>query len=97
VLASWPRGSAPVLDAQALGLPVAACRAGGIPEIVADRETGLLVPPGDPVALAAALLELIRSPDLRAALGSRAKQAAAEHDVSKTVEAHLALYSSLCA
>lgn len=86
-----------VLDAQALGLPLAACRAGGIPEIVADRETGLLVPPQDPPALAAALLELARDPQLRARLGENAKRAASAHDVSRTVEAHLDLYRELAA
>ena len=96
VMASKTEGlGTSVLDAQALGLPVAACRAGGIPEIVADRETGLLVPPGDPPALAAALLELARNPELRATLGARAKKAAGGHDVTRTVEAHLALYRSL--
>lgn len=93
VLASKQEGmGTSVLDAQALGLPVVACRAGGIPEIVADRETGLLVPPGDPEALAASLLELAGDPALRAALGEHARRAAATHDVGRTVEAHLALY-----
>jgi glycosyltransferase involved in cell wall biosynthesis len=96
VLASKTEGmGTSVLDAQALGLPVAACRAGGIPEIVADHETGLLVPPGDPAALAAALLELAHDPDLRAKLGAQAKRSVQEHDVSRTVDAHLALYRSL--
>lgn len=96
VLASKTEGlGTSVLDAQALALPVAACRAGGIPEIIADRETGLLVPTGDPAALAAALLELARDPDLRAKLGAQAKKAVQQHDVSRTVEAHLRLYRSL--
>ncbi len=96
VLASKAEGmGTSVLDAQSLGLPVVACRAGGIPEIVSDRETGLLVPPGDPPALAAALLDLARDPDLRAALGARAKKTVQQHDVSRTVDAHLELYRSL--
>lgn len=96
VLASKTEGmGTSLLDAQALGLPIAACRAGGIPEIVTDRETGLLVPPGDPPALAAALLELARDDDLRAYLGARAKKSVQEHDVSRTVEAHLKLYRAI--
>jgi glycosyltransferase involved in cell wall biosynthesis len=50
--------SRPLLEAMARGLPVVATRVGGNPEVVADGASGLLVPPGDPPALARAMLEL---------------------------------------
>jgi glycosyltransferase involved in cell wall biosynthesis len=56
-------------EASASGLAVVATRVGGIPEIVADGETGLLVPPEDPAALAKALERLIADPGLRSRLG----------------------------
>lgn len=96
VLASKTEGmGTSVLDAQAVGLPVVACRAGGIPEIVSDRESGLLVPVGDPAGLAAALLELAGDPALRTSLGAKARAAAAAHDVSRTVAAHMDLYREI--
>lgn len=51
-----------VLEALATGRPVVATRVGGIPEIVRDGETGLLVPPRDPEALAAALAQALARP-----------------------------------
>lgn len=57
------------IEASACGLPVVASRIGGLPEVVIDEETGILVPPGDPAALAGALERLIESPDLRTRLG----------------------------
>ena len=59
-------------EAAAAGLPVVATRLAAIPEIVSAGETGLLVPPGDPAALARAIRELAASRDLRRQLGAAA-------------------------
>ena len=57
------------LEAMRWGTPVIGTRAGGIPEIVADDETGVLVPPGDPASLASAIAGLLREPERRRRLG----------------------------
>lgn len=61
-----------MVEAQALGRPVVGTTIGGIPETFADRETGLLVPPENTLALAAALRTLIEDPARRAAMGAAA-------------------------
>nr|MBI3614417.1 glycosyltransferase family 4 protein [Nitrospirota bacterium] len=58
-----------LVEAMAAGLPVIATRVGGVPAIVEDRMTGRLVPPGDSLALAGALDELLRHPDQARTLG----------------------------
>lgn len=55
------------------GLPVVATRVAGIPEVVEDGETGLLVPPADPVRLGEALVRVVHDASLRARLGAAAK------------------------
>ncbi len=73
VLPSLSEGSPNVvLEAMAARLPMVATRVGGVPEIVRDRETALLVPPGNAGAMAAALLELIDSGELRLRIATQA-------------------------
>ncbi|RMF56311.1 MAG: glycosyltransferase family 1 protein [Calditrichaeota bacterium] len=62
-----------LLEAMAMQLPVVASSTGAVPEIVVDRETGILIPPGDEDALAGGLLELLREPDLRQQMGIRGR------------------------
>ncbi|PIP97761.1 MAG: hypothetical protein COW75_04030 [Rhodobacterales bacterium CG18_big_fil_WC_8_21_14_2_50_71_9] len=59
-----------ILEAMASGLAVAATEVGGVGELVRDGETGLLTPPRDPAAFAAALEKLIADPALRARMGA---------------------------
>lgn len=59
-----------VVEAMAASLPVVCSDVGGLPEIVVDRETGRLVPPGDPAALAAAIRDMIADPALALRMGA---------------------------
>ncbi len=85
-------GSA-VLEAMACGRAVVATRAGGLPEVVVDNETGLLVPPHDDPALASAIARLLRDDARRQALGQAGRarveqEFSAERMVAKTVEVY---------
>jgi starch synthase len=64
------------LEAMACGTAVVGSRTGGIPEVVADGETGLLVPVGEPEPLAEALNTLLRDPDRAAAMGQAGRKRA---------------------
>jgi len=85
-----------VLEAMAAARPVIATRVGGVPDAVHDGETGVLVPPGDPDALAAALRAVQDAPERAQALG-RAAQAYvhAEHLESRIIERLSASYEAL--
>ncbi len=63
-----------ILDAMACRLPVIATNVGGIPEVVRHRETGLLVPPRRPSALAKAILRLYENRELASRLGQKGYQ-----------------------
>ena len=66
--------SSAIMAAMASQLPVVATTVGGIPELVADGETGLLVPAGDPVSLAKALRRLLENPGLRLRMGRAGRE-----------------------
>ena len=80
-------------EAMASGLPVVASDVGGIPEVVRDGQTGLLVPPGDVAALAAALDRLAADPGLRARLSAGARARAAEYAWPQLAERVAAVYA----
>lgn len=85
-----------VLEAMSCGTPVIGSRVGGIPEAIADGITGRLVEPGDPEALAQALLELIDDPDKRRAWSEASRSRAMnEFPVARTVQETSAVYLDL--
>ncbi len=81
------------LEAQACGVPVIATRVGGLPEVVRDGATGLLVPPDDPESLATAIVELLRDSQRRAAMGRAARAWVRErYDWERSLDQMLAVY-----
>jgi glycosyltransferase involved in cell wall biosynthesis len=82
-----------VIEAQAAGVPVVATPVGGIRETVVDGETGLLVPPRDPAALAAAIRRLLDDRDLARRLAEEARRhVRARYSEERMVEVTLGLY-----
>lgn len=87
-----------VLEAMAAGLPVVASAVGGVPEAVVDGETGILVPPGDAEALAAALRRLLADRELRRRMGAAGRRRAERlFDLPRLRQEHLELYERLLA
>jgi glycosyltransferase involved in cell wall biosynthesis len=84
-----------LIEAMALGRPAVVTRVGGTPEVVSDGAQGLLVPPRDPAALAAALLRLLGDPGLRASMGAAARSRALEFDIRKAVRRMEQVYADL--
>lgn len=85
-----------ILEAMARGTPVVASDIGGIPEVVLDGETGLLVPPNDDEALARAVCFLLSRPDVAIRVARTARNvAAAKFDTGKAAISHEELYQSL--
>lgn len=74
------------LEAMATGLPIVACRAAAVPEVVPDGDVGLLVPPSDPSALARALVKVLGSPELGRRLGAVGRERVRRYDWSRVAE-----------
>ena len=99
VLSSWEEGfSNVILESMAAELPMIVTNVGGNPEAVLDRETGLVVPPRDPVALGGAVLSLAQDPDLRRRLGGGGLlRVRNEFSIESCITAHESLYEQLLA
>lgn len=83
-----------LLDALRMGVPVVACRTGGIPEVVTE-DCSVLVPPGDAEALADVLAQLARDPALLERLSRGALDRAEEFSPGKMAERYLEVYREL--
>ena len=82
-----------LLDAMACGKPIVATRAGGMPEVVLDGETGILVEPRDDAAMADAIVELLRDQALRRRMGAAGEaRVREEFSAERMVQETLALY-----
>ena len=87
-----------VMEAQAAGAAVVATNVGGIPDVVQDGRTGILVEPRDPGALAAAVISLLDDPAGAAAIGQRAAEHARQRfSRQATARAFESLYNRVLA
>lgn len=110
VLAAWDRalfGVVPsvvaetfgnvVTEGMSRGRAIVASRIGGIVDIIEDGRSGLLVPPGEPAALADVMQRLIDEPDLRTALGAGARRRVERFAASRVLPDYEALYARAAA
>lgn len=92
----WEGLPVSVLEAMAAGRPVVATRVGGVPEAVEHGVTGLLVPPRDPRALAAAIIRLLEDAELRRSMGRAGRERVEQQfSIAATVRRTEALYERL--
>ena len=81
-----------VIDAMALGIPPVAFAVGGLPEVIENEISGLLVPPGDPEAFARQVARLASDPALRSKLGEQARLKARTFDAARMTKETEAVY-----
>jgi glycosyltransferase involved in cell wall biosynthesis len=96
---AWEGMPMVLLEAAAAGLPIVATRVGGNHEVVLQEESGLLVPPSDPAALAKAMLRLCRMPKAeRRGMGERGREhIRANYDLTRVAERWEGLYLEVLA
>jgi glycosyltransferase involved in cell wall biosynthesis len=94
VLPSWIEGlPVTILEAMAAGKPVVATSVGGVPELLLDGVTGLLVPPHDPARLAQAITKLLQQPEVARRMGECGRERVRKHfSQKKMLDDVLALY-----
>jgi glycosyltransferase involved in cell wall biosynthesis len=86
-----------LFEAMASGKAIVSTAVDGCREVLEDGVTGLLVPPRDPDALAAALLRALEDAALRASLAKRAREASARYDIAACVAQMQDLYDEVLA
>lgn len=86
-----------LLEAMAWGRAIVATAVGGVPEVLSDDVDGLIVPPGDPEALAAAMARVAGDPELRERLGSAARERARRLNAEEVTGRLEAIYAELLA
>jgi glycosyltransferase involved in cell wall biosynthesis len=84
-----------LIEATAANRPVVATRVGGVPDVIEDGRTGLLAPPGDPPAVAAAISSILDAPNLARNLARRGREASARFGLDRLADDLAALYASL--
>jgi glycosyltransferase involved in cell wall biosynthesis len=81
-----------LVEAMSVGVPVVASATGGVPEVVEDGGNGLLVPPGQALPLAEAILALLRNPDRRRSLGEAGRARARQFTAQAMVRGYEKIY-----
>lgn len=101
VLTSWPHSEGmptAILEAMAVGKPVVSVDVGSVRELVDDGVTGLVVPPRDYEAIAAAIKRLLADPDLRGRMGTAGRErAATKFTLDRLAELHASVYEKALA